>query len=99
MDFELTPAQLALQARARGLADTVFRDRAARWDAEEAYPWDNVKDLLRAGFMGITIPQAYGGAGGSVRDVLLVVEEIARVCGVTARIVVEGSLGVVGALT
>ena len=37
--------------------------------------------------------------GGSVLDVLLVVEEVARACGVTARIVVEGSLGVVGALT
>jgi alkylation response protein AidB-like acyl-CoA dehydrogenase len=99
MDFELTPAQQALKARARELADSVFRERAARWDAEEAYPWDNVKDLVREGFMGITIPPAYGGPGGSVLDVLLVVEEVARVCGVTARIVVEGSLGVVGALT
>ncbi len=99
MDFELTAAQQALRARARELADGVFRERAARWDAEEAYPWDNVKDLVRAGLMGITIPKAYGGPGGSVLDVLLVVEEVARACGVTARIVVEGSLGVVGALT
>ena len=99
MDFELTATQRALQARARELADGVFRERAARWDAEEAYPWDNVKDLVRAGLMGITIPKAYGGPGGSVLDVLLVVEEVARSCGVTARIVVEGSLGVVGALT
>ncbi|HKZ08609.1 MAG TPA: acyl-CoA dehydrogenase family protein [Methylomirabilota bacterium] len=94
----MTPAQQALRARARELADGVFRDRAARWDAEEAYPWDNVKDLVRAGFMGLTIPTAYGGAGASVLDVLLVVEQVARQCGVTARIVVEGSLGVVGAL-
>jgi alkylation response protein AidB-like acyl-CoA dehydrogenase len=57
-----------------------------------------VKDLVEARFMGLTIPTAYGGPGGSILDVLLVVEEIARVCGVTARIVVEGSLGVVGAL-
>ena len=99
MDFELSGEQRALRARARALADGVFRDRAARWDEDEAYPWDNVKDLVRAGFMGITIPRAYGGPGGSVLDVLFVVEEIARVCGVTARIVVEGSLGVVGALT
>ena len=99
MDFELTSEERALGARARALADGVFRDRAARWDEDEAYPWDNVKDLVRAGFMGITIPRAHGGPGGSVLGVLLVVEEIARVCGVTARIVVEGSLGVVGALT
>jgi alkylation response protein AidB-like acyl-CoA dehydrogenase len=99
MDFELTAAEQALRARARELADGVFRERAARWDVEESYPWDNVKDLVRAGFMGITIPRAYGGPGGSVLDVLLVVEQVARVCGVTARIIVEGSLGVVGALT
>ena len=99
MDFELGGEQRALRARARALADGVFRDRAARWDEDEAYPWDNVKDLVRAGFMGITIPRTHGGPGGSVLGVLLVVEEIARVCGVTARIVVEGSLGVVGALT
>jgi alkylation response protein AidB-like acyl-CoA dehydrogenase len=99
MDFKLTAEQETLKARARTLADTVFRDRAARWDAAEEYPWDNVKDLVQAGFMGLTIPRPYGGPGGSILDVLLVVEEIARTCGVTARIVVEGSLGVVGALT
>ena len=99
MNFTLTPAQDALRRSARELADGVFRARAARWDTAEEYPWDNVKDLVRAGFMGLTIPRPYGGPGASILDVLLVVEEIARVCGVTARIVVEGSLGVVGALT
>jgi alkylation response protein AidB-like acyl-CoA dehydrogenase len=81
MDFKLTADQEALRARARHLADTVFRDRAARWDAAEEYPWDNVKDLVRAGFMGLSIPKKHGGAGASILDVLLVVEEIARACG------------------
>jgi hypothetical protein len=98
MEFRLSPDQRTLKSRARALADGVFRERAARWDATEEYPWDNVKDLAKAGFMGLTIPREYGGVGGSVLDVLVVVEEVARVCGVTARIVVEGSLGVVGAL-
>lgn len=99
MDFQLTDAQRTLQARARALADDVFRARAARWDTTEEYPWENVADLANAGFMGITVPAEYGGRGGSILDVLLVVEEMARACGVTARIVVEGSLGVVGALS
>ncbi len=99
MDFELTPSQKDLQARARKLADDVFAERAARWDEREEYPWDNVPDLVAAGFMGMTIPAEQGGGGRPVIDVVLVIEQIARACGVTARIVVEGNLGVVGALT
>jgi 3-sulfinopropanoyl-CoA desulfinase len=98
MDFELTAEQQALRTRARDLADSVIAERAARWDANEEYPWDNVKDLVRAGFMGMTIPSEHGGGDRPLLDVVLVIEEIARACGVTARIVVEGNLGVVGAL-
>ncbi|MBI3634643.1 MAG: acyl-CoA dehydrogenase family protein [Candidatus Rokubacteria bacterium] len=98
MDFELTPEQASLRARARELADGVIAERAARWDEREEYPWDNVKDLAAAGFMGMTVPAAYGGADRPLLDVLLVVEEMARACGVTARIVVEGNVGAVGAL-
>ena len=99
MDFELTAGQETLRTRARELADTRFAERAARWDASEEYPWDNVKDLVRAGFMGMTVPAEDGGPDRPVLDVVLVIEEIARACGVTGRIVVEGNLGVVGALT
>jgi alkylation response protein AidB-like acyl-CoA dehydrogenase len=98
MDFELTVEQQALRARARALADSVFAARAARWDEREEYPWDNVKDLVAAGFMGMTIPRQHGGGDRPLLDVVLVIEEIARACGVTARVVVEGNLGVVGAL-
>ena len=90
--------QEALRARARELADGVFAERAARWDEREEYPRDNVKDLVAAGFMGMTIPREYGGGNRPLLDIVLVIEEIARACGVTARVVVEGNLGVVGAL-
>ena len=98
MDFELSPEQDALRRRARALADTVFAARAAGWDATEEYPWENVKDLVGAGLMGMTIPREYGGPDRPVLDVVLAIEEVARACGITGRIVVEGSLGVVGAL-
>lgn len=98
MDFALTAEQQDLRTRARKLADDVFAARAAGWDEREEYPWENVKDLVAAGFMGMTIPRAYGGPERPVLDVVLVIEEIARACGITGRIVVEGNLGVVGAL-
>jgi len=58
-----------------------------------------VKDLVAAGFMGMTIPRTHGGPEHPALDVVLVIEQVARACGVTGRIVVEGNLGVVGALT
>jgi alkylation response protein AidB-like acyl-CoA dehydrogenase len=98
MDLELGPEQEAFRRRVRELADAVFAARAAAWDASEDYPWENVKDLVGAGLMGMTIPREYGGSDRPVLDVILAIEEVARACGITGRIVVEGSLGVVGAL-
>ncbi len=98
MQFPLTAEQLALQARVRALADRDFRERAARWDEREEYPWDNVKQLVAEGLMGMTIPAGLGGGGRPVLDVVLAIEQVARACGVTARILVDANLGPVGAL-
>lgn len=76
---------------ARETADGVFRGRAARWDEREEYPWDNVKDLVATGLMGMTIPREYGGRGATVLDAILAIEAVARVCGVTGRLLVDSS--------
>lgn len=98
MDFALTDAQQQLRAQARHLADTVFAPRAAEIDRSEAYPWHNVAALRDAGLMGYTIPAAFGGSGGSFLDAALIIEEVARVCGVTGRIVVEANMGAIAAV-
>ncbi len=94
----LTKSQQQLQAKARDLADSVMKDRAAEVDRTEAYPWKNVEALTEAGFMGMTIPEEFGGQGLGYMDAVLVIEEMARVCGVTGRIVVEANMGGVGAI-
>ncbi len=96
--FQLDENQGRLQDVAKRLATDIFKPKAARIDASEEYPWDNVKTLTEAGFMGMAIPEEHGGLGLSYFDVVLVVEEIARACGVTARIVVEGNMGAIGAI-
>jgi len=88
----------ALVARARSLAREAFAPRAAEWDRTESYPWDNVKLLTEAGLLGMTIPRAYGGAGRSFYETVLVVEEIAKACTVSARIVVEANMGGISAI-
>ncbi len=96
--FELTETQKKLQATAREFAKKEIAPRAAEVDRTEQYPWENVKQLTKQGFMGMTVPQEYGGPGMKYLDVVLVIEEIAKVCGVSARIVVEANMGAVGAV-
>jgi len=96
--FELSENQKQLQASAREFAKKEIAPRAAEIDRTEQYPWENVKLLTKQGFMGMTIPEEYGGLGMSYLDVVLVIEEIAKACGVSARIVVEANMGAVGAV-
>lgn len=91
--FHLNEDQLALQERARVLADDVLRDRAAEIDRTEQYPWDNVAAMNEAGFVGMTLPTSHGGQGLGWLETSLVVEQIARTCAVSARIVVETNMG------
>ncbi len=98
MDFTLSDAQLALRDRARALARDRIAPRAAEVDRTEEYPWDNVAALKEAGFFGMTIPPEYGGQGLGYLDAVLVIEEMASVCGVTGRIVVEANMGAIGAI-
>jgi len=96
--FELSETQKALQHSARTLAQKEFAPRAADIDRSEQYPWPNVERLTRAGFMGMTIPEKYGGQGLGYLEAVLVIEEMARACGVTGRIVVEANMGAIGAI-
>ena len=96
--FTLSERQLELQQSARELAESEFRGRAADIDRTEEYPWENVRQLTAAGFMGMTIPEEYSGRGHSYLDTVLVVEQMSRVCGPSGRIVVEANMGAIGAI-
>ena len=98
MTWQLTDDQLDLQAKARAVAQEVIAPRAADVDAAEQYPWPNVEALQQAGFTGMTVPTEYGGPGRSFLDAVLVVEEMAKVCGVTGRIAVEANMGAISAV-
>ncbi|MEO0328451.1 MAG: 3-sulfinopropanoyl-CoA desulfinase [Pseudomonadota bacterium] len=86
-----------LQELAKELAP-VFSERAAEWDRTRSYCWDNIPLLTDAGLMGMTIPREFGGLGASFHDCVLVIEEIAKVCTLTARVVVEANMGGISAV-
>jgi len=76
-----TPQQMELRERARHLAETVMRPVAAKYDVEQTYPWEVQHAIRDAGLSGVWIPEEYGGMGGGVLDLCLVVEEFSRACG------------------
>ncbi len=96
--YEWSPEQRAIRETARRLAIEEFAPRAAEIDRSEQYPWENVARLREAGLLGMTIPERYGGLGRSCIDAVLAIEEVARACGTTARIVVETNMGAIGAI-
>lgn len=94
MNFNLTNEQKELQARARSFARQKIAPHISEMDRTNNYPWPVIKELAREGFMGITIPKEYGGADRPLIDAILVVEEIAKVCGTIARVVVDSNTAV-----
>lgn len=84
--------------KAQQLTEKVFADRAQHWDRTRTYCWENIPHLVDAGFMGMTIPKEFGGRGCSFYDAVLVIEEIAKGCTLTARIVVEANMGGISAV-
>mgnify|MGYP002623396109 FL=1 len=93
----LTPEQLRLRDRARELAREAAA-QAAETDRTEQYPWPMVRKMTEAGFLGLTIPQEWGGPGLSYFDAVLVIEEFARACAVCGRVAVEANMGAIGAV-
>jgi alkylation response protein AidB-like acyl-CoA dehydrogenase len=77
----LSQRNIDFMERAREVADKHIRPIAAKHDVEQTYPWSFQKAVKEAGLSGVWIPKDYGGAGGSVLDLCLVVEEFARACG------------------
>ena len=61
-----------------------FVPRAVGIDIDASFPVENYKDLADEGFLGLCIPQEFGGMGFSMFEYAMVGAEIAKYCGATA---------------
>ena len=93
MNFDLSPAQAALVAQTRDFALREIAPFAAQWDADEHIPRAQIQKYADAGYFGMTIPEKYGGRGLSTLDAVLVIEEVARHCGISGRLIVDHNFG------
>src|SRR5262249_61154919 len=62
-----------------------WAERAARYDTEASFPFENYEDLRRAGFLGLCVPKRYGGLGADYKTYALVSQRIGFWCGSTAN--------------
>ena len=79
-----TDEHTMLREMVRKYAEEKLAPRAARLDAEHIFPAEAVAELAALDLLGIYIPEEYGGAGMDFVSYVIVIEELARVCGSTS---------------
>lgn len=94
MNLELSGEQTAARQLAADFVDREIAPHAARWDREEQVDRSIVARLGELGFLGLTIPEQYGGSAGDHLTYCLVLEELGRGDS-SVRGIVSVSLGLV----
>lgn len=80
MDYFLTEEQKEVQALARKIADEKIQPIRAELDEREEFPREILDTLCETGLSGVFIDQKYGGFGGGVFELCLVIEQLSRAC-------------------
>jgi alkylation response protein AidB-like acyl-CoA dehydrogenase len=94
MDFELSNEQRGVKERAAEFADREVAPYAAEWDREDRFPTEVFEKLSEAGFMGLCVPEEYGGGGTDFLSYVLLIEELSRAdAGVGVTLAVHTSAG------
>ena len=94
MDFNLTEQQRALKETAKKFAEKELMEVAREIEKNDKPPSREIlKRFAELGFLGINLPEKYGGAGLSHFEAVLVLEEIAKISIAVAFPVFESSFG------
>jgi len=86
MDFHLTEEEKMLQTAARDFAKKELEPVASKVDEAEEFATENFRKMAELGLTGLAIPPKYGGSGGNVLSLVIVMEEIAKACASTCDI-------------
>ena len=70
-----------IRQSARDFAETYIRPHVMEWDEVQHFPVDVMRRLGEHGFLGVVIPEEYGGSGMNYQAYVTIIEEISKVCG------------------
>lgn len=83
-----------IRESARQFAEKYIRPHLMEWDESQYFPREVFRMMGEQGFMGVVIPEAYGGAGLGYQEYITIIEEISKVCGsVGLSLAAHNSLG------
>jgi acyl-CoA dehydrogenase len=77
MDFTLTESQELIRKEVAALARSFPPEYWLDKDARAEYPWEFVRAFAQAGWLGVIVPEAYGGSGLGVTEAALMLHDIA----------------------
>src|SRR6266702_3456377 len=94
MQLDLSDDQIQIRDAVRELCAREFAPETERWEREQIVPRSAVAKLAEQGFLGMAIPEEWGGVGYDARTITVVLEEIARISAALAIMVaVHNSVG------
>jgi len=95
LEYFLTEQQKEIKKLTRTIAEERVLPVRAALDEKEEFPWEIIRVLADAGLFGVYIPEEYGGLGGGIFELCLVVEELSRVCSGVAVSYAASGLGTI----
>ena len=78
MQLDLSEDQVHIRDTVRDLCRNEFAPEAAKWDYDKIPPRHAVAKLAELGFLGMAVPEEWGGLGYDTRTIVLVLEELSR---------------------
>lgn len=79
MNFDYSETQTMIRETARKFAHEKLAPNSIERDEKEEFPYDAVKELGELGFMGMMVPEEWGGIGLDTTSYVLAIQEISRV--------------------
>jgi alkylation response protein AidB-like acyl-CoA dehydrogenase len=93
VDFRLTEEQAAFRRVVQGFALRHLGKGAVERAHTVGFPWDVARLMAQQGLFGLMLPEEDGGAGGTVFDAVLAMEQVAEVCPRSADVLQAGNFG------
>lgn len=81
VEFEIDEQLEMIRQSAKDFAENYIRPHLMDWDEKQIFPVELFHKMGEYGFMGILVPEMYGGSGLGYQEYITILDEISKVCG------------------